>query len=129
MMNLRGKETSSIIPNLGKIIGIPIVTTVASKGEGIKELFSKIIDVYEDRDPVSRHAHINYGANIEDAIKSLKDEIKKNKLIYDQFYSRYAAIKLIENDKSFSEQIAQFPNSQELLSLAQKGNCHFRSRV
>lgn len=105
---------------LAKIIGIPIVTTVASKGSGIKELFSKIIDVYEDRDPVARHAHINYGVNIEDAIARLKTEIKKNKPIYDQFYSRYAAIKLIENDKSFSAQIAEFPNSHELLSLAQK---------
>lgn len=105
---------------LGKIIGIPIITTVASKGKGIKELFSKIIDVYEDRDPVSRHAHINYGANIEDAISRLRAGIKKNKLIYDQFYSRYAAIKLLENDKSFSEEIAQFPDGNDLLSIAQK---------
>lgn len=117
---LEGKGDKFNHAELGKIIGIPIITTVASKGEGINELFSKIIDVYEDRDPVSRHAHINYGANIEDAIKSLKDEIKKNKLIYDQFYSRYAAIKLLENDKSFSEQIAKFPHSHDLLSLAQK---------
>ena len=105
---------------LGKIIGIPIVTTVASKGAGIKELFSKVIDVYEDRDPNARHAHINYGTNIEESIKRLKDEIKKNKDIYDLFYCRYAAIKLIENDKAFKDQIAQMPDSGNILALAQK---------
>lgn len=117
---LEGKGDKFNHSELGRIIGIPIVTTVASKGEGIEELFSKIIDVYEERDPVSRHAHINYGANIEDAVKRLKVEIKKNKLIYDQYYSRYAAIKLLEDDKSFSQEIAQFPNSTEVLSAAQR---------
>ena len=53
---------------LGKMIGIPIIPTVASKGQGIDELFQKIIDVYEDKDPIVRHIHINYGANIENAI-------------------------------------------------------------
>ena len=105
---------------LGKIIGIPIITTIASKGTGIKELFSKVIDVYEERDPVARHAHINYGTNIEESIKRLKNEIKKNKKIYDLFYSRYAAIKLIENDKAFKDQIDQIPGSENILSLAQK---------
>lgn len=105
---------------LGKIIGIPIVTTVASKGAGLKELFSKVIDVYEERDPVARHAHINYGTNIEESIKRLKDEIKKNKNIYDLFYCRYAAIKLLENDKAFKDQITQMPGSENILSLAQK---------
>ena len=105
---------------LAKIIGIPIVTTVASKGEGIKELFSKIIDVYEDRDPVSRHAHINYGAEIEESIAPIKNAIKKNKNVYDLLYPRYTAIKLIENDKTFTSQIAQIPDTENILSTAQK---------
>lgn len=105
---------------MAKIIGIPIATTVASKGEGIRNLFSKIIDVYEERDTVSRHAHINYGTDIEESIKKLKVEIKKNKLVYDLFYPRYTAIKLIENDKSFVGQIAQIPDTKELLSSSKK---------
>ena len=106
--------------SLAKIIGIPIVTTVASKGEGIKELFSKIIDVYEDRDTISRHAHINYGAEIEESIAPIKNAIKKNKNVYDLLYPRYTAIKLIENDKTFTSQIAQIPDTEEILSTAQK---------
>ena len=37
--------------NLGKMIGIPFVPTIGSKGKGIPDLFRKIIEVYEDREP------------------------------------------------------------------------------
>ena len=53
---------------LGEMLGIPIIPTVASKGIGVDELFKKLIDVYEDRDPSVRHIHINYGPFIETAI-------------------------------------------------------------
>ncbi len=105
---------------LAKIIGIPIVTTVASKGLGIKNLFSKIIDVYERRDPVSRHAHINYGVDIEEAISRLRTEIKKNKKLSDKYYPRYTAIKLLENDKSFLGQLVQEEDTISILTLAKK---------
>lgn len=117
---LESKGNKLDYDNLGKIIGIPIVTTVASKGEGIKALFSKVIDVYENRDSVSRHAHINYGTNVEESVKKIKAEIKKNKQISDLFYPRYAALKLIENDKSFAAQIAEFKNTEEILTVAKK---------
>lgn len=106
--------------NLGKIIGIPVVTTVASKGEGIKELFKKVIDVYENVDPIARHAHINYGTEVEESVDKLKSEIIKNKQISDLYYPRYASLKLLENDKSFTSQIAGFANTEGILALAQK---------
>ncbi|MCX6170035.1 MAG: ferrous iron transport protein B [Ignavibacteriales bacterium] len=105
---------------LAKMIGIPIVTTVASKGKGIKDLFSKIIDVYENTDPIARQVHINYGTNIEEAINILKSEINKNEEVGNLYFPRYTAIKLIENDKSFTDQISNVPGTANLLSLAQK---------
>ena len=49
---------------LGKLLGIPVIPTVSSKGTGIPELFDRLIEVFEDRDPVVRHVHINYEANL-----------------------------------------------------------------
>ncbi|RJP70270.1 MAG: ferrous iron transport protein B [Ignavibacteriales bacterium] len=103
---------------LAGIIGIPIVTTVASKGEGIKELVSAIIDLYEDRTKVFRHAHIDYGANIEESIKRIKEEVKKNKRICDLYYPRFTALKLLENDKAFSNQVAAYPGTETILAVA-----------
>jgi ferrous iron transport protein B len=102
---------------LGQMIGIPIIPTVASKGKGIKELFNKIIEVYEDKDPVVRHIHINYGTEIESAISSVQPLIKENKDVTDKFSSRYLAIKLLENDKSTLWQIETCPNIDHIKSV------------
>lgn len=117
--DLERKGDSFNHKELAKIIGIPIVTTVASKGIGIKELFDKIIDVYESRDPIARHAHINYGTNIEESISRLKNEIKKNQKLSDSFYPRYTAIKLLEADSVFIDQVASFPDTTDILLMAE----------
>lgn len=84
---------------LGKMIGIPIIPTIASKGEGINDLFSKIADVYEDREPSVRHIHINYGDEIEGSIKNIQSAIRKNVALSDEFSTRFYAIKLLEKDR------------------------------
>ena len=61
-------EQKGIVLNykqLGQMLGIPIVPTVAVRGKGIPELLKKIIEVYEEKDPTVRHIHINYGTMIE----------------------------------------------------------------
>lgn len=45
---------------LGKMIGIPIVPTVAVSGKGVIPLLEKVIKVYENQEPTTRHIHINY---------------------------------------------------------------------
>jgi len=103
---------------LGKMIGIPIIPTVASKGKGIDELFKKLIDVYEDRDQSVRHIHINYGEMIEDGIKSIQEELRKNRGLTDKYSTRYIAVKLIETDKTTLNQLKGLPNFTEVESIA-----------
>lgn len=104
---------------LGAMIGIPIIPTVASKGIGVDELFEKLIDVYEDRDPRVRHIHINYGSSIEVAIKRIQDEIWKNPQVTDKLSSRYIAIKLLETDKTTLLQLRNEKNYEQIKTLAQ----------
>ena len=102
---------------LGKMLGIPIIPTVASKGIGVDELFKKLTDVYEDRDPSVRHIHINYGPLIETAIRKIQDEIWKNPKITDKQSSRYVAIKLLETDKTTLVQLKEYGNFEQIKSL------------
>ena len=95
---------------LGKMMGIPIVPTVAVKGKGIPELISKIIEVYEDKDPTVRHIHINYGNTIESSISRIQAVIQQNKEIADRYSTRYLAIKLLENDKTTLSQLKDCNN-------------------
>ena len=61
---------------LSKLIGIPIVPTIGSKGRGISRLFQKIIDIYNDEESSQRHIHINYGDEIETSIGRIQSLMK-----------------------------------------------------
>jgi ferrous iron transport protein B len=101
---------------LGKMIGIPIIPTVASNGKGIEELFGRIIDVYENRDPVVRQIHINYGADIEKAITRIQALIHETGVLSDTISSRYLSIKLLEGDSVTVGQIACLSNFDRIKS-------------
>lgn len=110
---------------LSKMIGIPMVHTVGSKGKGIGKLFNKLIEVYEDKDPVIRHIHINYGHLIEDAIKALQILINKpgNETLTSKISPRYLSLKLLERDTQEIKRVKKWcSNADEILSLAEKSS-------
>lgn len=105
--------------SLGKLMGIPIIPTVSSKGKGISELIEKTIEVYEDMDPIVRHIHINYGIDLEESIQTLRIKIKLEKPITDNISSRFLAIKLLERDKQTLLYLALYPNYAEIEKTSQ----------
>lgn len=109
------------VNHLSTMLGIPMVHTVGSKGNGIGRLFNKIIDVYEDRDPIVRHIHINYGHSIEKAIKGLQPLINTNGngALTNRVAPRYISLKLLENDQQEIERVTKYcKNSDEILQAA-----------
>jgi ferrous iron transport protein B len=108
--------------SLGKLLGVPVIPTVSSKGKGIRELFDKIIEVYEVRDPLVRHIHINYGTEIENSICALQSRIKieDNRAFTNIVSARYLAIELLENDKEYSNSITRCSNSAEIIDIGRK---------
>lgn len=120
---------------LGKMIGVPVIPTISSKGKGIKELFDKIIEVYENREPAVRHIHINYGSEIENSICIIQSKIKieENRSFTNIISARYLAIELLENDKEFSSGITRCSNSEEIIKTGKsefaKLEKHFNDSV
>ncbi len=104
--------------SLGSMIGIPIVPTVASKGEGLKELFDVVIRVYEGQEPHVRHIHINYGIEVEKSVNKIQDVIWKIKNITDKVSSRYYAIKLLEKDKAAKFSLSRWETFNEIEEVA-----------
>ncbi|MFN8240334.1 MAG: ferrous iron transport protein B [Bacteroidales bacterium] len=100
---------------LGKLMGIPIIPTVAVKGLGIDNLVTKITEVFEDKDPVLHHIHINYGSSIEQSIASIQSGLKKNKELTDRYSSRYLAIRLLENDKTIIDLAGNCSNHENII--------------
>jgi len=104
---------------LGKLLGIPIVPTVGSKGKGIKKLFRKIIDVFNDKELSLRHIHINYGDEMETSIERIQTLIKvpENYSITDKVSSRFISIKLLENDRHIETYLYDAKNLKQITEL------------
>ena len=117
---LERKKVQFDYEGLGAMLGIPIIPTVASRGRGVNELFDKLIEVYEDRDPSVRHIHINYGSLIEKAINNIQHEIWKTPRIRDRYSSRYVAVKLLETDNTTLHELEGFENYAEIKEVARQ---------
>lgn len=69
---------------------------------------------------VFRHIHINHGIYIENAIDTIKNELKNNEEIRHKYSTRYLAIKLLENDKGAEEFVGTLHNGKVITQLRQK---------
>ncbi len=102
------------VKNLEKLLGIPVIPTVAVKGVGITTLLEKAIETVE-KEPVKKHAHVRYGEEVEEKLGVLIEEMKNVHLIYPP---RYVAIKLLERDEEIEREIGRlYP---QILSIAKK---------
>lgn len=118
-LKLRGDEFDHNA--LGKMIGIPIIPTVCSKGKGVKELFDMAIEVYEDRNDTVRHIHVNYGVETEKSIERLQNiiKIKENRKLTNIVAPRFTSIKLLERDPEEEVRIKETCiNSENIFKLA-----------
>jgi ferrous iron transport protein B len=102
---------------LSKMIGIPMVPTVAKSGVGIEDLFDAVIRVYENKEPVVKRVHVYYGNTVENAISKLKILLEKQTNNTLLFPRRYIAVKLIEKDEEIEKYVSTLANEDKLLAL------------
>ena len=117
---LENKSAKFDYKHLGEMMGIPIVPTVASKGKGLKTLFNRIIEVYEERDPILPHIHINYGSEIEKSILEIRTELRKIDQIKPVYSTRFLAIKLLEEDQHTLNLLKDYPTFERIKTLADR---------
>jgi ferrous iron transport protein B len=103
-----------------KLVGIPIVPTVSSKGKGIDDLVDKVVDVFEGKDKLARHIHINYGKILEESISKIRAELKEAKWITDKISTRFVALKLLEKDTQIEELLSECPAYTKIKQVTEK---------
>ena len=117
------------IKKLGRLTGIPIIPTTAFNGKGLGELLSELIEVYEERNPIVRHIHINYGEEMEKSIARIRKEIKKDKPLTATFSSRYLSIRLIEKDPEALKVLETSSNYQSIKEITEQEIVRLESRL
>jgi ferrous iron transport protein B len=88
---------------LEKLLGIPVIPTVAIKGMGISKLLQKAIEVIEkgsDVNPVI----VRYGEEVEERIAKVTKMLERVHLLYPP---RYLAIKLLEDDEEIEREVSR----------------------
>jgi len=107
---MKKKGLSVDAEKLERILGVPVITTVATKGKGIKELTEKIIDATENKKLPNK---VKYGQEIEQRVEKLIQIINNINIGYP---ARWTAIKLIEKDTEVIKLIEK--NNPNILQLA-----------
>jgi ferrous iron transport protein B len=91
------------LKKLEQLLGVPVVPTVAIRGEGIYELTKTAVNVAKGQQ--NHKSHLRYGAEIEQRITKL-DEIIQAANLNLSYPSRWVAIKLLENDPEIKKLVA-----------------------
>lgn len=106
--------------SFSRLLGIPVIPTVGSKGKGLAQLFNAIIDKYNESEVDRKRIHIHYGQDVEKAIESVRTEIfqPENFHITARQCARFIAVKLLEGDQEADQLINGCVNPGKIRSKA-----------
>ena len=108
---------------LSQLLGIPVVPTIATTGQGLDELVEKAVEVAGNKYEIKYHVH--YGTDIEVNIRRLEDLLSK----YDFGISpRALALLLLEEDAEFIELVGKHAQGSFLLEEVKKTSLDIRKK-
>ncbi len=85
---------------LERLLGVPVVSTVATKGTGIYELLERAVEVIEKGQTTRRE--VKYGEEVEERIARITKMLQGIEFYYPQ---RYVAVKLLEGDEEIAREV------------------------
>jgi ferrous iron transport protein B len=86
------------VGKLSDLLGIPAIPTIATSGKGLKELFTEVLRVDEEK---KKGKTLKFSKDIEAVIDELIPFLHPESPISKKVPSRFLAIKLLENDEFF----------------------------
>ncbi|MCA1746329.1 MAG: ferrous iron transport protein B, partial [Bacteroidales bacterium] len=125
--DLKARGDKLDIAKLGNLIGIPIVPTIGRRGKGVYRLLNRIIEVYEDREPVIRHTHINYGKELEQSINRIEKELEQYQEQLEGQHLRYYAVRALERDDYSMHILGQLPGFEDVRPVISEEESRLRS--
>lgn len=112
----RSRKIDVDIQKLSQLLGVPVIPTVATKDQGIRELIEQAVKRSED--DINKPLAINYGKDIEETLSMLEDEIKKNaEPSPTELPLRWLAVKYLEGDETVTGIIEKSGQKERLEML------------
>lgn len=88
---------------LERILGVPVIGTIAKKKKTLKKILEKLLDICNKKIE-SKPRRIKYTQEIEDCVDIVKEKIEKTNFA-DKRLNRWIALKIIDGDKEIIEDI------------------------
>lgn len=126
---LRKSDTKLDYKQLGAMLGVPIVPTIASTGWGVDKLLDMVIAVYEMACPDIRHIHVGLNPEIEKAVKLFNDDFKEDPEVTEHFSPRFMAIKFMERDPEVEKMLEKNRNYPEWASQRDKEDERIKKKL
>jgi len=116
MMDEAKKQGLDIkVDKLSSLLGVPIVPTVATRQEGIKEVLAEAAKMVL-KTPPSPLA-LNYGREIEGEINKLEALIGQDPFLTQRYPARWLAVKLLEGDERLQQELMENKKGSILAQL------------
>ena len=108
------------VEKLSQLLGVPVLTAIASKGVGIAELKDALYRAAEHREEIRpREGLVKYEHALERAVRQLTEAIEQLPDL-EGYRPRWLAVKLLEGDKHAERVISAHPQGAEVLALREK---------
>lgn len=106
---------------LSELLDVPVLFTVGNKNDGIDDLLKTAIDLAEKDSLTPQKRRVRYRADIEKAIKEIESVLTTDLGSALPYNTRWASIKLIENDTIVKDRIRKLAGSrgQRIFEAAQ----------
>jgi ferrous iron transport protein B len=115
---LKAREMDINAGKLSELLGVPVVTTTATRNQGMKDLIARAMR--QARVKNREEFKINYGKEMEAELDVLKEEILSNKQLAEKFPPRWLAVKLLEDDEGVIKGLEKYEGMDRLLALRDK---------
>jgi len=117
------------IVKLSKLLGVPVIPTIARRGVGKEALMDTVADKIKTKKAPC--FAISYGRDIDDALDEIEKKIELNGFLNKRYIPRWTALKYLEKDKQIIE-LGQKENpvfSKEIEQIADKVSVHLEKTL
>ncbi len=104
---------------LAELFGFRGAVLDESSAESFSRLLSLIVEAYEVRGTQTKHVHVPYGKDVDEAIDAITKEISESPQLV-SYHDRYLAVRLLEDPQYIYPNIESVDNSVAIEAVARK---------
>ena len=104
------------VSELSRLLGVPVVPTVATTKEGMEELKEAVVKAAKEKDK-RRIIEISYGKEFDELIAKIERILRRDRNLTKIYPARWLAIKLLEADEEVLKIVEKSPHVREIINL------------